>query len=80
MARLKITQVKSRIGATERQCKNLDALGLKRITASVEHADSAIIKGMIERVKHLVKVEEVAVKKAAAPKAKKAEATEAAAE
>ena len=59
MARLKITQVKSRIGATERQCKNLDALGLKKINASVEHDDSAIIKGMIERVKHLVKVEEV---------------------
>ena len=57
MARLKITQVKSRIGATERQCKNLDALGLKKINASVEHDDSAIIKGMIERVKHLVKVE-----------------------
>ena len=74
MARLKITQVKSRIGATERQCKNLDALGLKKINASVEHDDSAII----ERVKHLVKVEEVAVKKAAAPKAKKAEAAEAA--
>ena len=74
MARLKITQVKSRIGATERQCKNLDALGLKKINASVEHDDSA----MIERVKHLVKVEEVAVKKAAAPKAKKAEAAEAA--
>ena len=31
MARLKITQVKSRIGATERQCKNLDSLGLKNI-------------------------------------------------
>ena len=76
MARLKITQVKSRIGATERQCKNLDALGLKKINASVEHDDSAIIKGMIERVKHLVKVEEVAVKKAAAPKAKKAEAAD----
>ncbi|OUN76800.1 50S ribosomal protein L30 [Alistipes sp. An116] len=60
MARLKITQIKSRIGATERQCKNLDALGLKRINASVEHDDSVIIKGMIERVKHLVKVEVVA--------------------
>ena len=60
MARLKITQVKSRIGATERQCKNLDALGLKRINAVVEHDDSVIIKGMIERVKHLVKVEQVA--------------------
>lgn len=72
MARLKITQVKSRIGATQRQCKNLDALGLKKINASVEHDDSVIIKGMIERVKHLVKVEEVAAAKA--PKAKKAEA------
>ena len=59
MARLKITQIKGRIGATERQCKNLDALGLKRINASVEHDDSVIIKGMIERVKHLVKVEVV---------------------
>lgn len=59
MAKLKITQVKSRIGATSRQCKNLDALGLKKINASVEHDDSVIIKGMIERVKHLVKVEEV---------------------
>lgn len=77
MARLKITQVKSRIGATARQCKNLDALGLKRISAVVEHDDSVIIKGMIERVKHLVKVEAIAEKKAAAPKVKK-EAAEAA--
>ncbi|WP_300925013.1 50S ribosomal protein L30 [uncultured Alistipes sp.] len=57
MARLKITQVKSRIGATKRQCANLDALGLKKIGATVEHDDSVIIKGMIERVQHLVKVE-----------------------
>ena len=78
MARLKITQVKSRIGATAQQRKNLDALGLRKIRQSVEHEDSVIIKGMLERVKHLVKVEEVAVKKAAAPKAKKAEAAEAA--
>ena len=60
MAKLKITQIKSRIGATERQCKNLDALGLRKINASVEHEDSAIIKGMLQRVKHLVKVETVA--------------------
>ncbi len=80
MARLKITQVKSRIGSTERQCKNLDALGLKRINASVEHDDSVIIKGMIARVKHLVKVEEVAPAKKAASKAKKAEVKEEAAQ
>ena len=57
MATLKITQVKSRIGATDKQCKNLDALGLRKINQSVSHSDSAIIKGMVERVKHLVKVE-----------------------
>lgn len=59
MARLKITQVKSRIGATAQQRKNLDALGLHKIRQSVEHEDSVIIKGMLERVKHLVTIEEV---------------------
>ena len=52
MAKLKITQVRSRIGASSQQRKNLDALG-------VEHEDSAIIKGMLERVKHLVVIEQV---------------------
>jgi len=70
MATLKITQVKSRIGATAQQRKNLDALGLRKIGRSVEHTDSVIIKGMLERVKHLVKIEEVAAK-AAAPKSEK---------
>ena len=59
MATLKITQVKSRIGASAQQRKNLDALGLKKINQSVEHSDSVIIKGMLERVTHLVKIEEV---------------------
>ena len=59
MATLKITQVKSRIGASAQQRKNLDALGLKKSNQSVEHSDSVIIKGMLERVKHLVKIEEV---------------------
>ena len=59
MATLKTTQVKSRIGASAQQRKNLDALGLKKINQSVEHSDSVIIKGMLERVKHLVKIEEV---------------------
>ena len=81
MAKLKITQVRSRIGASSQQRKNLDALGLHRIHQSVEHEDSAIIKGMIERVKHLVKVGEVAAPaKKAAPKAKKAEVKEEAAQ
>ena len=59
MATLKITQVKSRIGASAQQRKNLDALGLKKINQSVEHSDSVINKGMLDRVKHLVKIEEV---------------------
>lgn len=72
MATLKITQTKSRIGATERQGKNLDALGLHKLNQTVYHEDSPIIKGMIEKVRHLVVVEEAKEgkpKKAAAPKA-----------
>ena len=57
MAKLKITQIKSRIGATALQKKNLDALGLTRMHKSVIHSDSAIIMGMVEKVRHLVKVE-----------------------
>lgn len=59
MAKLKITQTKSRIGSTERQRKNLDALGLRKMNQSVQHDSSAIILGMIEKVRHLVEVEEV---------------------
>ena len=59
MAKLKITQVRSQIGTTAQQRKNLAALGLRKINQSVEHSDSAIIMGMLERVKHLVVVEEV---------------------
>ena len=74
MATLKITQIKSRIGATAKQCANLDALGLHRINHTVTHSDSAIILGMVERVKHLVTVEVVEEKKAPAKKAAKVEA------
>ena len=59
MAKLKITQIKSRIGSSALQKRNLDALGLRKINQSVEHDDSAIILGMIAKVKHLVKIEEV---------------------
>ena len=59
MGKLKITQVRSQIGTTAQQRKNLAALGLRKINQSVEHSDSVIIKGMLERVKHLVVVEEV---------------------
>lgn len=59
MAKLNITQVKSRIGATQRQKLNLTALGLRKINQTVQHDDSAIILGMLAKVKHLVKIEEV---------------------
>ncbi len=59
MAKIKITQVISRIGSTERQRRNLDALGIKKMHQTVIHEDSPIILGMVEKVKHLVKVEEV---------------------
>ncbi|MBE6194746.1 MAG: 50S ribosomal protein L30 [Rikenellaceae bacterium] len=71
MATLKITQIKSRIGSTAQQCKNLDALGLRKINQTVTHSDSAIIKGMVTRVKHLVKVEVVEEAPAKKPAAKK---------
>ena len=59
MAKLKITQIKSRIVSSALQKKNLDALGLRKINQTVEHDDSAIILGMVEKVKHLVRIEEV---------------------
>lgn len=59
MARIRITQVKSRIGATKNQKLNLDSLGLKKLNRTVEHEASSQILGMVEKVNHLVKVEEV---------------------
>lgn len=59
MGILKITQTKSRIGATKNQKANLDALGLKKNYQTVEHNSCPEITGMVEKVKHLVKVEEV---------------------
>ncbi|MBE6208625.1 MAG: 50S ribosomal protein L30 [Rikenellaceae bacterium] len=59
MAKLKITQTISRIGTTAQQRKNLAALGLRKINQTVEHEDSKMILGMLEVVKHLVKVEPV---------------------
>ena len=56
---MKITQIKSRIGSSALQKRNLDALGLRNINQTVEHDDSAIILGMIAKVKNLVKIEEV---------------------
>ena len=57
MAKLRITLVKSGIGHIEVQKRTLKALGLRRLNQSVTHEDRSSIRGMINKVKHLVKVE-----------------------
>jgi large subunit ribosomal protein L30 len=57
--KLKITLVKSTIGAIPKHRKTVEALGLKRPNKSVEQADNAAIRGMLQQVRHLVKVEEI---------------------
>ena len=56
MATIKIQQVKSRINCPKVQKLTLDALGLHKMNAVVEHEDTPSICGMVEKVKHLVKV------------------------
>jgi large subunit ribosomal protein L30 len=55
---LKITQVRSTIGAKPKQRGTLRALGLRRINQTVELPDRPEIRGMVEKVPHMVKVEE----------------------
>ena len=59
MAKVKITQVKSKNGATERQIANLVSLGIHKLHQPVEVELTPITKGMIEKVRHLVIVEEI---------------------
>lgn len=59
MAKLKITQVSSTIRRPERQKRTMEALGLRRLHQSVELEDSPQLRGMIDKVQHLVSVEEV---------------------
>jgi large subunit ribosomal protein L30 len=56
---LKITQVRSQIGRQPKQRKVLKGLGLGRIGRSAIRPDDACIHGMVDKVSHLVKVEEV---------------------
>lgn len=58
-ARLRITLVKSPIGYNVRQRRTARALGLRRLNSTVEHTDVPSVRGMIARISHLVKVEEV---------------------
>ena len=59
MGRLRVTQVRSTIDCIEQQKRTMRALGIRRMHQTVEHDDNAAIRGMIERVYHLVQVEEV---------------------
>ena len=57
--KLKITLLKSTIGAIPKHRKTVEALGLKKLNKTVEMPDNASVRGMIHQVQHLVKVEEI---------------------
>lgn len=59
MANLKVTLVKSVIGSKKDQIATIEALGLKKIRDTKEHADNPQIRGMINKVRHLVEFEEI---------------------
>ncbi len=59
MAKVRITQVKSQIGQSERHRGTLRALGLGRIGKCSEQEESPVLAGMLRKVRHLVKVESV---------------------
>ena len=59
MAQLKITWMRSCIGRPQSQRRIIQSLGLRRLRHSVVHADTPTIRGMVNKVTHLVMVEEV---------------------
>ena len=59
MKKLRITQVRSTIKRKEKQKRTIEALGIHRLHQSVVKPDNPQIRGMINRVSHLIKVEEV---------------------
>ena len=59
MGKIKVTQVKSKIGRLKNQKRTLEALGLRKINQTVEHEATPSIVGMVNTVKHLISVEEV---------------------
>jgi large subunit ribosomal protein L30 len=60
MARLKITYVRSIIGQKPDQQRTVRALGLRKLHQSVQFEDTPQLRGMVHKVRHLVKVEELA--------------------
>lgn len=59
MGKIKVTQVKSQINRTQVQKRTLEALGLTKIGKVVEHDATPSIQGMVNKVKHLISVEEI---------------------
>ena len=59
MANLKITLVKSTIGAVPKHRRTVEALGLRKLNKTVEMPDNESVRGMIRQVRHMVKVEEI---------------------
>ena len=57
--KLKITLVKSTVGAIPKHRKTVEALGLKKLNKTVEMPDNAATRGQIQQIRHLVKVEEI---------------------
>jgi large subunit ribosomal protein L30 len=58
VAKIRVTWIKSFIGYEESQRRTIRALGLHRLNHSVVHEDTNSVRGMINKVRHLVKVEE----------------------
>lgn len=58
MGKIKVTQVKSAIKRTQNQKRTLEALGLKKMGQVVEHENTPNILGMVNKVNHLVSIEE----------------------
>ena len=57
--KVKVTLIKSTIGAVPKNKKTVEALGLRKVNKTVEMPDNEAVRGMIRQVKHLVKVEEI---------------------
>ncbi len=59
MSKIKITQVRSKIGSPKKQKATLEALGLRKMNSTVELEATPQVLGMVHKVNHLVKVEEL---------------------
>ena len=59
MAKIRITQIRSKNGKPGKQKRTLEALGIRKMNHSVEHEATPQILGMVEKIRHLIKIEEI---------------------